>query len=66
MSTTATRYVRVGHASDVPEGRAEVFEVEDRYIAVFRVPDAAWPAWAVACPSGPGRGPQLIAGAPYR
>jgi len=21
---------------------------------VFRVPDAAWPAWAVACPSGPG------------
>jgi len=39
MSATATRYVRVGHASDVPEGRAEVFEVEDRYIAVFRVSD---------------------------
>ena len=39
MSKTATRYVRVGHASDVPVGRAEVFDVEDRKIAVFRLED---------------------------
>ena len=39
MTEVAVRYVRVGHASDVPEGRAEVFDVEDRKIAVFRVPD---------------------------
>ena len=36
---SGSRFVRVGHASDVPEGRAEVFDVEDRKIAVFRVPD---------------------------
>jgi len=29
----------VGHASDVPVGRAEVFDVEDRKIAVFRLED---------------------------
>ncbi|HEY2924185.1 MAG TPA: non-heme iron oxygenase ferredoxin subunit [Candidatus Eisenbacteria bacterium] len=39
MSQTATRYVRVGKASDVPVGRAEVFDVEDRKIAVFRLED---------------------------
>ncbi len=39
MSRTETRYVRVGHASDVPAGRAEVFDVEDRKIAVFRLED---------------------------
>ena len=39
MSKTATRYVRVGHASDVPPGRAEVFDVEDRKIAVYRLED---------------------------
>ncbi len=37
MTKTEARYVRVGHASDVPEGRAEVFDVEDRKIAVFRL-----------------------------
>jgi 3-phenylpropionate/trans-cinnamate dioxygenase ferredoxin subunit len=37
MTRTEARYVRVGHASDVPEGRAEVFDVEDRKIAVFRL-----------------------------
>jgi 3-phenylpropionate/trans-cinnamate dioxygenase ferredoxin component len=40
MSRTAVRYVRVGKASDVPSGRAEVFDVEDRKIAVFRLEDA--------------------------
>jgi len=40
MSRTAARYVRVGKASDVPVGRAEVFDVEDRKIAVFRLEDA--------------------------
>lgn len=39
MSRTAARYVRVGKASDVPVGRAEVFDVEDRKIAVFRLED---------------------------
>lgn len=39
MSKTATRFVRVGKASDVPEGRGEVFDVEDRKIAVFRMED---------------------------
>jgi 3-phenylpropionate/trans-cinnamate dioxygenase ferredoxin subunit len=33
------RYVRVGKASDIPAGRAEVFDVEDRKIAVFRLED---------------------------
>ncbi len=37
--TRAARYVRVGTASDVPAGRAEVFDVEDRKIAVFRLGD---------------------------
>ena len=40
MNRTAARYVRVGKASDVPVGRAEVFDVEDRKIAVFRLEDA--------------------------
>jgi 3-phenylpropionate/trans-cinnamate dioxygenase ferredoxin component len=40
MSRTDTRFVRVGKASDVPQGRAEVFDVEDRKIAVFRLDDA--------------------------
>ena len=40
MSQTAVRYVRVGKASDVPAGRAEVFDVEDRKIAVFRLEGA--------------------------
>ncbi len=39
MSRTATRYVRLGRVSDVPEGRVEVFDVEDRKIAVFRLGD---------------------------
>jgi 3-phenylpropionate/trans-cinnamate dioxygenase ferredoxin component len=37
--TGVARYVRVGKASDVPAGRAEVFDVEDRKIAVFRLED---------------------------
>ncbi len=36
---TTARFVRIGNASDVPVGRAEVFDVEDRKIAVFRVED---------------------------
>jgi 3-phenylpropionate/trans-cinnamate dioxygenase ferredoxin subunit len=35
----AVRYVRVGRTADVPEGRAEVFDVEDRQIAVYRLPE---------------------------
>ncbi|HEY3155960.1 MAG TPA: non-heme iron oxygenase ferredoxin subunit [Candidatus Eisenbacteria bacterium] len=37
--TGTARYVRVGKASDIPGGRAEVFDVEDRKIAVFRLED---------------------------
>jgi 3-phenylpropionate/trans-cinnamate dioxygenase ferredoxin subunit len=37
--TRTARYVRVGKASDIPAGRAEVFDVEDRKIAVFRLED---------------------------
>jgi 3-phenylpropionate/trans-cinnamate dioxygenase ferredoxin subunit len=37
--TGEARYVRVGKASDVPAGRAEIFDVEDRKIAVFRLKD---------------------------
>jgi len=37
--TGPARYVRVGKASDIPAGRAEVFDVEDRKIAVFRLED---------------------------
>jgi 3-phenylpropionate/trans-cinnamate dioxygenase ferredoxin subunit len=37
--TQVARYVRVGKASDIPAGRAEVFDVEDRKIAVFRLED---------------------------
>lgn len=36
---TTARFVKVGRASDVPEGRAEVFDVDDRKIAVFRLND---------------------------
>jgi 3-phenylpropionate/trans-cinnamate dioxygenase ferredoxin component len=35
----AARFVRVGRVGDVPSGRSEVFDVEDRKIAVFRLPD---------------------------
>ncbi len=37
MSGEAPRFVRVGRVTDVPPGRPEVFDVEDRKIAVFRL-----------------------------
>ena len=40
MSGTGPRYVRVGNTGEVPAGRAEVFDVEDRKIAVYRLEDA--------------------------
>jgi 3-phenylpropionate/trans-cinnamate dioxygenase ferredoxin component len=39
VTATAARFVKVGLASDVPMGRAETFEVEDRHIAVYRLED---------------------------
>ena len=36
---TTARFVKVGRVSDVPEGRAEIFDVDDRKIAVFRLND---------------------------
>ena len=34
MSTSTARFVKEGLAGEVPDGRPEVFEVEDRHIAV--------------------------------
>lgn len=42
MSGTTARYVRVGTVSEVPQGGAEVFEVEDRRIAVYRLEDGLY------------------------
>ena len=39
MSGTTARFVRVGRVADVPQGRAEVFDVEERKIAVYRLED---------------------------
>lgn len=39
MSEVTARYVRVGTVSEVPQGGAEVFDVEDRKIAVYRLED---------------------------
>jgi len=39
MTETATRFVRVGRAADVPPGGVEVFDVEERKIAVYRLED---------------------------
>ncbi len=39
MSGGGARFVRVGKTIDVPAERAEVFDVEDRKIAVFRLED---------------------------
>jgi 3-phenylpropionate/trans-cinnamate dioxygenase ferredoxin subunit len=37
VSETATRFVRVGRVGEVPDGRPEVFDVDDRKIAVYRI-----------------------------
>lgn len=39
MTPETARYVKVGRTSDVPQGRPEVFDVEDRQIAVYRLDD---------------------------
>lgn len=39
MSVTDQRFVRVGKIGDLAAGRAEVFDVEDRKIAVYRLDD---------------------------
>lgn len=48
MSASTARFVKVGRAGDVPDGRPEVFEVEDRHIAVFRL-DGAYHAIEDIC-----------------
>lgn len=40
MSETVARFVKVGRVSDVPDGRAEIFDVDDRRIAVYRLDGA--------------------------
>jgi 3-phenylpropionate/trans-cinnamate dioxygenase ferredoxin subunit len=37
MSEGGARFIRVGTIAEVPAGRAEVFDVEDRKIAVFHL-----------------------------
>ena len=37
MSAGTARFVRVGRISEVPNGRPEVFVVEDRHIAIYRL-----------------------------
>ena len=39
MSQETARFVRVGRVGEVPAGRPEVFDVEDRKIAVYRLDD---------------------------
>lgn len=40
MSEAVSRFVRVGRVGDVPDGRPEVFDIEDRKIAVYRLEGA--------------------------
>lgn len=40
MSETTARYVKVGTTADVPDGRPEIFDVDDRKIAVYRLDGA--------------------------
>ena len=40
MSGIAARFVRVGRVGEVPDGRPEVFDVDDRKIAVYRIDGA--------------------------
>jgi 3-phenylpropionate/trans-cinnamate dioxygenase ferredoxin subunit len=39
MSVKNQRFVQVGKIGDIPAGGAEVFDVEDRKIAVYRLDD---------------------------
>ena len=39
MSQDTARFVRVGRVGEVPDGRPEVFDVEDRKIAIYRLDD---------------------------
>lgn len=40
MSGAGTgRFVKVGRVSEIQDGRPEVFEVEDRHIAIYRLDD---------------------------
>jgi len=40
MSAGTARFVKVGRAGEIRDGRPEVFEVEDRHIAVYRLEGA--------------------------
>ncbi len=40
MSAGTARFVKIGRSTEVPEGRPEVFEIEDRHIAVYRLDGA--------------------------
>jgi 3-phenylpropionate/trans-cinnamate dioxygenase ferredoxin subunit len=40
VSPKTARYVRLGRVAEVPDGRPEVFEVEERHVAVYRLDGA--------------------------
>lgn len=39
MTEKTVRFVRLGKVTDIPDGRPETFEIEDRHIAVYRLDD---------------------------
>ena len=39
MSGKTARFVKVGRVADVPQGGVEIFDVDDRRIAVYRLED---------------------------
>lgn len=39
MTEKTVRFVRLGKVTDIPAGRPETFEIEDRHIAVYRLDD---------------------------
>jgi len=39
VSAGTGRFIKVGRVSEIPSGRPEVFEVEDRHIAIYHLED---------------------------
>jgi 3-phenylpropionate/trans-cinnamate dioxygenase ferredoxin subunit len=37
MSEITHRFVKVGRVGEIPDGRPEIFEVDDRKIAIYRI-----------------------------
>jgi len=39
MSEKTARFVKVGRVADVPQGGVEIFDIDDRRIAIYRLED---------------------------